>query len=593
MADIRSSNTAEASPDSLSTALAGVGEVMADPGSVHPDLALATSLDRDSPTSKEKKLDDAAGVDGTWEISESQTAKTYEDDKFGFWQAAAINTLNMFGTGPFITVPFLFAATAPAGPQALIGYAMAAFVCTFDSMIWGELSSMMPYSGGTYIYLREAYGKDKIGRFMAFQFIFQFLISAPIEIASGYIAMAQYLAYITGITNWVYNSLIGCGFCVLSILVLYQDLSFVGKMTIALWVGTVGAIVFCICAGYAHFDPSLLAAPPGWNSPAALPGFIYSLGTAMRIGIYDFAGYYDACQMGDEVKNPRRVIPRATVGTCGFLVFVFFAVVLAIAGVVPWYGPDGFVEKVLSGHKSANYVMSTFCEILFGRPFAIFFTIVVVYTIFGSCFALLLGYAFIPYSAARDRYFYAWFGHEHATKKGLADYSLLVLGAISCVLCFVDLGILIEGMLTTRLIIQFMAQAVGVMILRKKAPNAIRVFKTPLYPLPIIINLIGFTFVFGTTSNYLISGNTPLLEIGILIMIVGAVLYFPFAKVNGFWPFEKSATTSEGSCETEMITHTTGEGSMRPAKKKDGAEQDAKMDKPADEATHSPHISAL
>jgi amino acid transporter len=186
----------------------------------------------------------------------------------------------------------------------------------------------------------------------------------------------------------------------------------------------------------------------------------------------------------DEVKNPRRVIPRATVGTCVFLAFVFFAVIFAIVGVVPWYGEDGFVEKVLSGHSAANYVMSTFTEILFGRPFAIFFTLVVVYTIFGSCFALLLGYAFIPYSAARDRYFYAWFGHEHATKKGLADYSLLALGAISSVLCFVDLRILIEGMLTTRLIIQFMAQAIGVVILRKKAPNAIRVYTVRIHSKP-------------------------------------------------------------------------------------------------------------
>lgn len=302
------------------------------------------------------------------------------------------------------------------------------------------------------------------------------------------------------------------------------------------------------------------------------------------------------CAPSDEVKNPRRVIPRATVGTCGFLVFVFFAVILAIAGVVPWYGPDGFVDKVLTGHKSANYVMSTFCEILFGRPFAIFFTIVVVYTIFGSCFALLLGYAFIPYSAARDRYFYAWFGHEHASKKGLADYSLLVLGAISCVLCFVDLGILIEGMLTTRLIIQFMAQAVGVVILRKKAPNAIRVFKTPLYPLPIIVNLIGFMFVFCTTSNYLISGNTPLLEIGILIMIVSAALYFPFAKVNKFWPFEQTPGASEVSSDTDGETPTKGEGSTRAEKAAVALDGEIPKDKAksfSEEVAEAPHISAM
>mmetsp|Transcript_35208 Transcript_35208/g.99680 ORF Transcript_35208/g.99680 Transcript_35208/m.99680 type:complete len:539 (+) Transcript_35208:791-2407(+) len=400
----------------------------------------------------------------------------------------------------------------------------------------------MPYSGGSYIYLRESYGKDKWGRFMAFLFIFQFLISAPIEIASGFIAMSQYMAYVTNITNWVTNAVIGCCFCLGSMLVLYQDLSVVGKLTIALWVGTVGAIIFALVAGGINFNPENLQTPADFppQSGSSWGAFIFSLGTAARIGIYDFAGYYDACQMGDEVKNPRRNIPRACVWTCIFLAPVFIAVVLAIAGVVPWDGEDGFVNKVLAGDRSANYVMSTFCEILFGRAFAIFFTFVVVYTIFGSCFALLLGYAYIPYSAARDGYFYKWFGHEHPTKKGLADYSLLFLGAVSAVLCFVDLSVLIEGMLTTRLLIQFIAQAAGAIILRKKAPNALRVYKIPLYPLPIIVNFLGFGFVFCTTQNWIFMGDLPLLEIGILTMIAGGALYFPFAKMNGFWPYAKA-----------------------------------------------------
>ena len=409
----------------------------------------------------------------------------------------------------------------------------------------------MPYSGGSYIYLRESYGKDKWGRFMAFLFIFQFLISAPIEIASGFIAMAQYMAYITKISYWVYNALIACGFCVVSILVLYQDLSVVGKLTIALWVGTVGAIIFAVIAGFANFDINNLQAPEDFppTSPATWGTFIFSLGTATRIGIYDFAGYYDACQMGDEVKNPRRNIPRACVWTCVFLAPVFIAVILAVVGVVPWYGEDGFVAKVLAGDGSSNYVMSTFCEILFGRPFAIFFTLVVVYTIFGSCFALLLGYAYIPYAAARDKYFYSWFGHEHPTKKGLADYSLLFLGAVAAVLCFLDLSVLIEGMLTTRLLIQFMAQAIGACILRKKAPNAVRVYHIPLYPLPIIVNLLGFGFVFCTTSNWIFMGDAPLLEVGILTMIVGSIMYFPFAKVNKFWPYEEPEVTIESPAQ--------------------------------------------
>jgi amino acid transporter len=163
----------------------------------------------------------------------------------------------------------------------------------------------MPYSGGSYIYLRESYGKDKWGRYVAFLFIFQFLFSAPIEVASGFVAISGYLAYITGITYWVYNSLISVGFCALGVLVLYQDLNFVGKLTIALYVGTLMAIAFALIAGFVNFNPEYLKASPEFTSPSpgTMAAFVYSLGTAARYGIYDNAGYYDACNMGGEDHN--------------------------------------------------------------------------------------------------------------------------------------------------------------------------------------------------------------------------------------------------------------------------------------------------
>lgn len=284
----------------------------------------------------------------------------------------------------------------------------------------------------------------------------------------------------------------------------------------------------------------------------------------------------------DEVKNPRRNIPKSCIWTCAILCPTFIVIIIAISGVVPW---TDLVEKMLVGDLGAIYVMSTFCEMLLGRPFAIFFTFVVVYTIFGSCFALLLGYAFIPYSAARDGYFYAWFGHEHATKKGLADYSLLFLGALSAALCFVDLSLLIEGMLTTRVLVQFILQAIGVVILRKKAPNALRVYKMPMYPLPIIVSVTGFAFVFCTTQNWIVVRRAPLLEIGILTIIVGIALYFPFAKINGFWPFPARAGQAAGEAGTEtspeasnpLADATVGENCNSLAESTDLAESSMQM----------------
>merc|ERR1719183_28284 len=301
-----------------------------------------------------------------------------------------------------------------------------------------------------------------------------------------------------------------------------------------LWVGTVGAILFALIAGFANFNGENLVCP---DAPFSGPGIevFFGLGLAARIGIYDFTGYYDVCHIGDEVQNPKRTIPRAVVFTCFAVCVIYFLVYLAVMGFLPWSGEDGFTKLVDADSDSANYIMAIFCEKLAGRGFAIFFTIVVVYTIFGSCFALLLGYAAVPYAAAKDGYFFSWFDHEHPTKQGLADYSLIVCSAVSCIFCFVELETIIEGMLTTRLLVQFIAQNVGLIMYRKSHPEVSRPFKTPLYPLPQIIATLVFFFVFITTSNYMFSGEDPLLELGVVFLLLGVGLYCMWAKSRGYW----------------------------------------------------------
>src|SRR6266478_829139 len=113
--------------------------------------------------------------------------------RFGLFQATALNMSNMIGIGPFITIPLLMSALG--GPQAMVGWFIAVLIAIPDGMIWSELGAAMPGSGGSYVYLREAFGPKTLGRLMAFLFIWQFILSGPLEIASGYIGFIQYSGY--------------------------------------------------------------------------------------------------------------------------------------------------------------------------------------------------------------------------------------------------------------------------------------------------------------------------------------------------------------------------------------------------------------
>src|SRR6266853_6163688 len=156
--------------------------------------------------------------------------------RFGLIHATALNMTNMVGIGPFITIPLLMSALG--GPQAMIGWLIAMLIAIPDGMVWSELGAAMPGSGGSYLYLREAFGRETFGRLMAFLFIWQFIFSGPLEIASGYIGFARYTGYVwQGITSRE-TLLVAAIVGIVNVALLYRRITSIGKITISLWIGT-------------------------------------------------------------------------------------------------------------------------------------------------------------------------------------------------------------------------------------------------------------------------------------------------------------------------------------------------------------------
>lgn len=427
--------------------------------------------------------------------------------RFGLLQATALNMSNMIGIGPFITIPLLM--TALGGPQAMLGWLIAVIIAIPDGMIWSELGAAMPGSGGTYIYLREAYGRETYGRLMAFLFIWQFILSGPLEIASGYIGFAQYTGYIwKGITD-VQTKLVAAAVGIINIVMLYRRITSIGKITVSLWVGALITTAAVIATGAMHFDSKLaFDFPPGAFNFSL--GFFFGLGAASRIGVYDYLGYYNICYIGDEVKNPGHVIPRSIIISVVGVALIYFAINLSIIGVVPW---REFVPA--ESHPQSNFVVSIFMEKIYGSRIATIFTAMVLWTAFGSVFALLLGYSRIPYAAARDGYFLPVFGRLHS-KKQFPDISLIVIGLISIACSFFSLGAVIDALITTRILVQFIGQIFAVMLLRQHKPEMSRPYLIWFYPLPNIIALVGWIFIFATSDWQIILLGLGTILLGIL-----------------------------------------------------------------------------
>jgi amino acid transporter len=439
--------------------------------------------------------------------------------RFGLLQATALNMSNMLGAGPFITIPALMLTMG--GPQSMLGWAVALIIALADGLVWSELGANLQKSGGSYVYLREGYGREKWGRFMGFLFIWQFILSGPLELATAYVGVAQYLQPLWPQSSDFTRLCAGAGVGLLVIFLLYRRIESIGKITVTLWLGALLAMGVVIFTGMRHFDPKLAFDFPedAWTFDAAK---WVALGAAARIGMYDYLGYYDICFIGDEVRRPERVIPRAVMLSLVLVAVIYFAVNLSIIGVVPWrefVSPEGVNKPVVTMMMAKIY----------GNDFAQLFTVLVLWTMVACCFAMLLGYSRIPYAAARDGSFFRVFGRLHP-RLGFPHIALVTVGLIAVAATFVKLGTLIDALLSTRIVVQFVGQIGALVMLRQIQPNAARPFRMWLYPLPAFVALIGWIYLLITTDR-------TLLGFGALTLLLGSGVFLLWSWRIRKWPF--------------------------------------------------------
>jgi amino acid transporter len=470
----------------------------------------------------------------------------------GLWQATALNMIDMIGVGPFITIPLIIAAMN--GPQAMLGWIIGAALVICDGLVWAELGAAMPGSGGSYRYLKAIYEPDRLGRLMSFLFIWQLTFSAPLSIASGCIGLSLYAGYLWPALGQVYferdvhlampvlgsldvslvvtaGTAVAMGTCVLAVFLLYRRITIIGRVSEFLWVGVMVTIVWIIAAGVTNFDGGrAFSFPP--DAFKLSNEFFTGLGAAMLIAIYDYWGYYNVCFFGGEVKDPGRVIPRAVIYSILLVAAIYIVMNISILGVIPWQELGQTADS-----DARRYVISSFMERLYGGWAGSLVTVLIMWTAFASVFSLLLGYSRVPYAAALDGDYFKVFTRVHPQHR-FPHVSLLVMGAVAAAFCLLRLADVIAALVVIRIIIQFLAQTVGVMVLRARRPDLPRPFRMWLYPLPALVAFSGFVYVLISRNNFLKE-----VRYAAVLLILGLIIYFVRAWRHGRWPF--AARTGE------------------------------------------------
>jgi amino acid transporter len=433
----------------------------------------------------------------------------------GLFGALSANVLDMVGVGPFLTIPL--AVAAMGGPQAMVGWVLGALLCLCDGMVWAELGSAMPSSGGPYYYLKEAYGKRGLGQLMGFLFLWQTLLAGPLTIASGAVGFSEYM-------NFIYPKLahgllvsIAAGICLVNVLLLYRNIRSIDHLSIVMTLIVIGTCGWVIASGAKKFRAANAFTFPSGAFHLSM-AFWAGLGATSLIAVYDYGGYSNACFLGGEIDKPQKNIPRAVIYSILLVATLYLLMNLSIIGTLDWRSV-----------QHSNAIAADFMQSVYGHWAGLLVSLLILAVSFGSVFANMLGYSRIPYAAAADGHFFASFARLHKIGR-FPTVSLVFMGVASAIACLFSLSELIQVLIVVQALFQFAAQCIAVELIRRRNPRAAGTYRMPLYPFPALVALLGWIYI-------AVSGGMRYLAIGLGMVAIGTVIYLFKAKHEREWPF--------------------------------------------------------
>ena len=290
-------------------------------------------------------------------------------------------------------------------------------------------------------------------------------------------------------------------------------------MSIIITVAVLGTCLWIAISGVLHFNSAV-----AFDFPAGAfhlsRSFWLGLGSATLIAVYDYGGYSNVCFIGEEVRQPQKTIPRAIIYSIILIAILYLAMNLSIIGTVPWQQGQ---------HSKA--IVADYMQILYGHWGGVLVAILILVASWGSVFAIILGFSRVPYAAAADGRFFKPFAHLHPTGK-FPSISLLFMGLLATLACLFSLADLISVLIVIQTMIQFAAQCVAVILLRRRSASAPGTFRMPFYPLPAIVALAGWIYI-------VLSSNPAHIAIGFAMAVTGAAVYLLQAKRKEEWPFNR------------------------------------------------------
>ncbi|MFZ1381656.1 MAG: amino acid permease [Scrofimicrobium sp.] len=426
--------------------------------------------------------------------------------------------LTMIGVGGTVGTGIFFIlseAVPEAGPAVVVSFLLGALVAGLTVVCYAELASVIPSSGSSYSYTYATMGE--LAAFVVGAcLILEYGVSAA-AVAVGwseYVALLIHNVFGTDLPHALLNSpetggIVNLPAVILVLMCFVLLLRGASESAVANTIMVITKITVLVAfsgVAFTAFNADNFSnfAPMGVAGVSIATGSIF----------FSFIGLDAVATTGDEVKDPQKAVPRALILALIVVTGIYLLVAVSALGAQHWTKFEGqqaglaqIVENV-TGSSWPGTVLALGAVI----------------SIFSVTLICLYGQTRILYSMGRDGLLPKAFSRVHPKTRVPTVNTWVVAIAVSILAGFLPIGILAD-MTSIGTLSAFLLVSIGVMVLRKTAPNLKRGFKVPFYPLTPILSIVACLYVMHGLGKITWAAFA-------VWMIVALSFYFLWARKN-------------------------------------------------------------
>jgi amino acid transporter len=434
----------------------------------------------------------------------------------GLWSATAIVIGDTIGTGIFLVTSDMARAV---GSAALVfaAWLIGGVIVLFGAFCYAELGAAFPKAGGPYVYLTRGLGP-------LWGFLFGWMSSfleRPVAMATLAAGFLRFLGFLFPIVSTpLFTSHIGgyafsftaaqplAALVVVAVTAVnYLSVRLGGGIQVLLTSLKIGAILVIVAAGVlfgkGHAAATATVVPSlGWGTVGAVL-------TALVPAMWAYNGFNDLGDVGEEIQNPGRNIPRAII-----------LGLLTVGGLYLLANLVYFHALPLATLAQSQHVASDVVQTFAGSRGARWLTVAMAVSALGALHVVILTGARIPYAMARNGLFFQFAKRIHPSFRTPSG-SLIFLGSLAALLALSGTYEELYSLFVFAVWIFFSLTAIALVRLRKKEPNLSRPYRAWGYPWTPLIFLAAAIAL--TVNLWMIRPVRSSLG---LLVILGAVPFY-------------------------------------------------------------------